>query len=267
MWPFNLGEQMPPRRWADMSFEFKGMFFYHGAIMVLFALPLFVAPLGRQLPDHATYIFVASAIALSVAIVSAVRRARLGWHWRGAGIREGLSASILVLLMAFFASSVTGKFPPPNQLMPWYLGIAGFALFFVLQTLRIVHFAEADFRSECGDAALAPRPEPPREAKWKRVVRTVFSVFFLAVWLEGVGFFYFHSRALENSLSEPAGTQTWSIEEKGRHHYVSKEVYDRDELLKAVFFIGVPSAIAMAALLQYVLGIKMGWPTREEKDA
>ena len=265
MWPFDSRAQTMPRRWADMSLEFKGMFLYHVAMMALFALPVFAAPLLGGLPDHMTYVFIAAGIALSIAIGSAFRRARLDWHWRGAGVREIAAVIFTTLLMGFFASSITGKFPPPVGLMPWYLALTGIYLFTVLQILHVVHFAEADFRAECGEAPSAPQPATPREAGWKRVTRAVFGVFFLAVWLEGVGFFYVHSRALEHSSPEPVGAQTWSIEEHGRHNYVTKEEYDRDAALKALMFIGIPAALATGALLQFVLGINFGW-RRADKE-
>ncbi|MBI1214095.1 MAG: hypothetical protein GC190_21745 [Alphaproteobacteria bacterium] len=265
MWPFDSRPQKMPQRWADTSLEFKGLFVYHIAMMVLFIAPLVVAPLFGRLPDRAIYLLVAGAVASAVALVSAFRRVRLGWHWRGAGAKDVLGAVITVALIGFFALSINTKFPPPVALMPWDLGLAGIALFAVLQILHVVHFAEADFRAECGEAASEPRREPPLEARWKRVVRTVFSIFFLAVWLEGVGFFYVHTRMIEHSAPEPRGAQTWSIEEHGRHHYVTREEYDRDELLKALMFVGIPAAMGMVLFMQFVLGIDMGWPTRAKE--
>jgi hypothetical protein len=86
------------------------------------------------------------------------------------------------------------------------------------------------------------------------------------VWLEGVSFFYFNTRAIEHGASEPLGAQTWLIEDHGRRHYVTKEEYDRIALLKSLFFIGIPTALAGTAFLQFVLGINMGWRTRDEKE-
>jgi len=261
MWPFNLGQQMPPRRWVDMSVEFKGFFLYHLSMGALFALPI----TGRvlRLPE---YLFVAAAVGLAVAMVSAVHRARLKWHWRGAGAKQWASVAIWTALLTFFLLSVSAKFPPPPGLMPWYLAGLGIYVFAALQMLRIVHFAEADFRADCGEAGTLPLPEVEREVPWKRVVRTLFSIFFLCVWLEGVSFFYFYTRAIDHSVREPAGEQTWAIVDHGHSYYVTKTEYDRVELLKGLMFIGIPSALAMTFFLQYVLGISMGWRFRGEKD-
>src|SRR5690349_17785542 len=118
--------------WSDMSFEYKGLFFYHICMMALFIMPV----TGRHL-DYAEYVFIAAAIGLAIAIASAIRRSRHAWHWRGAGIKEVLVLIVTTALMAFFFSSATSKFPPPVTLMPWYLAGFGIYVFAALNILNV----------------------------------------------------------------------------------------------------------------------------------
>lgn len=246
-----------PRTWSDMSFEFKGMFLYHIAMMVMFLA-------GQGLP-FVEQIFIASSIALAVAIASFIRRVRRKWRWRGLTAMRVAAAVLMSALMGFFLFAVVGgalqaqgiSLMRPFPLAPWALAAMGIAIFSILNILRITHLSEKAFQEECGGDALEPQPASPPEPRWKVVTKYAFMVAFLAVWLEGVTFFYVFDRTMRASSPTPTVERSIAFKNKGVTVYITPSEKQLIDQLQGFMFIGIPASIAVAFFLQYVLKIRL----------
>ncbi|MEQ1867771.1 MAG: hypothetical protein ABL996_24385 [Micropepsaceae bacterium] len=240
-----------------MSFEFKGMFFYHISMMVMMLL-------GRGLALK-EQMFIAAAIMLAIAAASSVRRLRHKWHWRGLTIARGGGAVLMIALFSYFLFAGAGgalqtqgfSLDRPFFIGPWALAGIGIAVFSVLNILRITHISEKAFQEECGDQALQPKPVPPSEPRWKVVTRYVFAAAFLAVWLEGVTFFYVYDRTLRSSSPVPTAEHSVALNNKVTTVYVTPAEMRLIGQLQEFAFIGIPASIATAFFLQYVLKIRL----------
>jgi len=92
--------------------------------------------------------------------------------------------------------------------------LAGFGIgvFGILQSLKVVHGAEAEFVSNCmivdqygGESAPIGEStsfEESREASWKRAAKAMYAVIFLMVWIGGVASFYFFGMSFKNGSPE-----------------------------------------------------------------
>jgi hypothetical protein len=247
-----------PRTWSDMSFDFKGMFLYHIAMMAMMLL-------GRGLA-FIEQIFIAGAIMLVIAVASFVRRLRHRWHWRGLTVARGGGAVLMVALMGFFLFASAGgalqaqgfSFERPFYLGPWALAALGIAVFSILNVLRITHLSEKVYQEECGDQAQAQtEPAPPPEPRWKVITKYVFIAAFLAVWLEAVTFFYVFDRTIRSSSPTPTVERTVALKNKGVTVYVTPVEKHLVDQLQGFMFVGIPAMIATAFFLQYVLKIRI----------
>ena len=88
------------------------------------------------------------------------------------------------------------------------------------------------------------------------VTRYVFTAAFLAVWLEGVTFFYVYDRTLRSSSPVPTAEHSVALNNKGVTVYVTPAEMRLIDQLRDFMFIGIPSMIATAFFLQYVLKIR-----------
>ena len=245
-----------PRTWSDMSFDFKGMFVYHITMMAMMLL-------GRGLA-FIEQIFIAAAIILAIAVASFIRRLRHKWHWRGLTAMRAGGAALTIALMGFFLFATAGgafqaqdfSFERPFFLGPWALALLGIAVFSVLNVLRITHLAEKTFQEECGDQAREPEPAPPPEPRWKVITKYVFTAAFLAVWLEAVTFFYMFDRTIRSSSPTPTVERTAAFKNKGVTVYVTPAEKQLVDQLRDFMFVGIPTMIATAFFLQYVLKIQ-----------
>jgi hypothetical protein len=240
-----------------MSFEYKGMFVYHLAMMVMF-----VAGGGLTLIEQ---ILIASAIALVVAIASFIRRLRRKWHWQGLTAMRVAGAVLMTALMGFFVFAGVGgalqaqgiSLMRPLPMGPWALAAFGIAMFSILNILRITHLSEKAFEEECGDEALEPQPAPPPEPRWKVITKYVFVAAFLAVWLEGVAFFYVFDRTMRASSPTPTLERSVAFRNKGVTVFITPEEERLLDQLKGIMFVGIPAALAASFFLHYVLKIRL----------
>ena len=246
-----------PRSLAGASFEFKGMFFYHICMMIMM-----VVGTGLTFIEQ---IFIAAAIALSVATASFIRRLRRKWRWRGVSVLRATGAIGTAALMGYFLFATSSgallasdfAIDRPFGIGPWILAGLGIAVFAVLDALNVVHGTERAFRMDCGEeAAEQPEPEVAPEPRWKRVISYAFAVAFLAVWLEGVTFFYVHDRTLRASSPTPTFERSAALENKGRTVYVTTAEKRLVDQLETFMVIGIPAAIATGFFLQFVLKIR-----------
>jgi len=249
---FGIDESKYPRNWKEMSFDFKLFFVYHGCMMLLLAtsalLPVFFQ------------IACVSVLLLTFLALSVKRRIRMQWHWPGTGVRNVLGAIFSVALGVFFLGSVTPRVSPLDpRLFPWFAAGGGIVLFWILYQLKLVFFSEKDFLSHCGER-IATEPKPataPTEPTWKRFLRSAFYVYFFAVWTAGVTFFWKYNIAFRDGSPEPTPTQTETLVDHGNTVYITAEEKRVVSILEKSMFVGIPSALLLATLLQFVVGVKL----------
>jgi hypothetical protein len=220
-----------PRTWGEMSYDFKLMFVYHGSMMLLFAT-------GQNL-SLATEVIIAAVVLSASAVLAVKHRRRTPWVWLGISWSRLLGAVATVLLGGLFLSAAVPLFPPTNPgALPWYLAGLGIILFSTLHTLRLVAFAEADYFT-------SPAPRRSAELAWRRLVRLMFGIFFLVVWLDGVASFYYFGVAVRDGSPIPTAAQTEPLSNHGKVVYVAPS---QKRLITALqtrygfrYPIGVPS--------------------------
>jgi len=238
-----------PRTWAEMTFEFKGLMVYHVTMMVMMLA-------GRALTFE-MQAAVAGGIALIVALWSLIRRVRAGWRWRKPGPLRVAGAVLYTALIGFFIGAGT-NFSPERfaALGPWAFAGLGIGVFFVLSTLRLVRMAEQDFIADCRDEEVADDAPPP-EPRWKTVVRVVFYAAFLAVWLQGVTAIYLFSSTFEAGAPQATAERSAPLVNHGVTRYVTAAEKELVDQMLAAMMIGIPSAIAAAFFIQFVLRIRL----------
>lgn len=243
-------EPTVPKTWSEMSFELKGMMLYHVSMI---ALMLF----GRSLAfiDQA---FIAGGLALSISIMSAIRRLRHRWHWRGVSGWRVLGVVLMLALIVYFLLTVSlFSLSRLTELGGWTFAAVGLATFMVLHGLRIVHFAEATFQSECGDEGLEAPPPPPRLPFWQAAVKWTFFGLFIAVWLWMVTAMYFSRVAFQEGLPAPAGEKVVAVTDKGVTRYVTIYEKQRGDDMLALVPIAFLTVMAFGAFVQFVLKVRV----------
>jgi hypothetical protein len=203
--------------------------------------------------------FIAGAIALSLAILSAVRRLRFGWRWRGASVGRWLMAALSTVLIAYFIGAATQfRFANFQALAPWAFAGIGIGLFSILNILQLVHRTETGFRADCADGAMIDaKSDEPSEPGWKRFLGAVFYVLFLVVWLEGVTAMYVTQSVYSAGTADPNEEMSVAMTEKGRTVYVTAADKHLSDVLMTGMMFGFPSMIAIGAFLQFVLKIRL----------
>jgi hypothetical protein len=250
---FDPPKRRNPKQWKDMSFEFKLMFVYHGCMMVLFMT-------GGNFSVRQELLF-AAALLFVLGSISMHHRRSNGWHWQGASAKNRLAALGGLVLTGVFLYAASPLFPPSNpRFLPWYLAGFGIGLFNFLQSLRLVHSSEAAFLADCGDSgsqAEEPAQAEPPGRQWQKLVRTVFSFFFFAVWLGFLCFFYYSGKTFRDGSAVPTPTQTEPMTEHGKTVYVTRDQKALCDKLQLFAFVGIPSVLASGFLLHFVFGVKI----------
>jgi uncharacterized protein YbjT (DUF2867 family) len=139
---------------------------------------------------------------------------------------------------------------------PWALACVGIGVFYVLSTLRLVRMAEQDFIADCRDEEVADDAPPP-DPRWKAVVRVVFYAAFLAVWLQGVTAIYLFSSTFEAGSPQATADRSAPLVNHGVTRYVTAAEKELVDQMLAAMMIGIPSAIAAAFFIQFVLRIRL----------
>ena len=248
-----------PKNWKDMSLDMRLMFGYHiSMMMMIFA--------GGSLLVRQE-LTIALSIAAVMVMTSRYHRHKKHWRWPGIKPPDVLYAFGGVILISLFLYSATPLFPPNNgHFVPWYLAGLGIGIFGILQSLKVVYPAEAEFISNCMiidqyGRELEPKREPsstePREDSWKRVTKTVYSVVFVLVWVCGVASFYLLGTAFKSGSPEPTATQTEPLENHGKTVYVTPTEKERVHLVQLFSWVGFPVVILGGAGLHFVAGVKL----------
>lgn len=248
-----------PKNWKEMSLDMRLMFGYHISMMVMMAA-------GGFLTVRQELTVAASIVALTGFISHHYRLAK---HWRWPGVKplDVLYATGGVIFISLFLYSATPLFPPNNShVVPWYLAGLGIGLFGILQSLKVVYSAEAEFISHCMTIDQYGRElEPVHEASptesneptWKRAAKGTYTAVFIVAWVCGVASFYFFGTAFKNGSSEPTATQTEPLEDHGKTAYVTQAEKQRIHALQRVSWVGVPTVLVGGVVLHFLVGVKL----------
>jgi hypothetical protein len=248
-----------PKNWKEMSVDMRLMFGYHISMMVMM-----MAAGSFTVRQELTIAATITALAI---VVSRYHRAKKHWRWPGVKPLHLIYAVGSMALTLLFLYSLTPLFPPNNgHIVPWYLAGLGIGLFNILQLLKVVYPSEAEFVSNCMiidqyGRELEPiretSPAEPNAANWKRIMKILYSVVFLIVWVCGVASFYFFGTAFKNGSPEPTTTQTEPLENHGKRVYVTPTEKHRIHVLRLVSWVGFPVLLLSGATLHFLMGVKL----------
>ncbi len=266
-----MPNQRRPKTWREMSVDFRLMFVYHGGMMVLFMT-------GRSLSVRAE-IAIALALAAVLTVISVRHRKITHWRWPGVSPRDILFSVLTVAGIVFFLFSTTTLFPPSDsRFLPWYLAGLGIGVFGVLSNLKIVYQSEAEFLAHCRTIdqygrEIEPAPEAQEakdvEIRWKRVVRGVYTVTFMLLWVGGVAFFYFFGTSFRNGSPVPTASQSEPLTDHGKTVFTTRAEKQRIDRLQAVSWGGIPLVLLSGVILHFIVGVKLfpNTPTLSEYRA
>jgi hypothetical protein len=247
-----------PRKWSEMSTDFKLMMGFHLCMMVLFVV-------GGAVGVFAELVIAGSLLGVAI-VISVWRKLAAHWRWPGAGLKEIAGAILTALLMGVFAFAATPLASPNSPVMlPWLLAIAGIGIFSTASALRLVTLSEQEFLAQCGEPTAAIEGEPP-EAKWRSIVRTAYTVAFMAVWLAGVASFYFFGVGMRDGTPAPTATNTEPLTNHGHTVYVSLADKQLIDALQISMFVGIPAIMLVGAILHFGLKVPLfGLPTSQRE--
>lgn len=203
---------------------------------------------------------IACAAAVVGIFLSIKNRVKHGWRWPGTGIRDVLWAFAVALLLAFFVgAALPGHSPLEPRLFPWCAIGVSWLLFAVLNGLHIVCQSEEEFRLQCGPATKAtpvlPAPRPPRT--WQSIVTNAFQVYFLLIWIAGVGFFWRFNAVFHHGSPVATAAQTEQLSNHGQIVYISLQDWQQVHLLERVMMLGIPSVFVIGGFLHFVARVKV----------
>lgn len=209
-----------PKSWTEMSFDMRLFFGFH-ACMVVLMLARFA--LSASIAFEIGVVCCAALIAL---LLSILNRKRHGWHWPGATWKHVLTAlGVAALVLYFLGAALPGTTVLNPNFFPWLAAGGGFLVFGVLSALNIVQQSEVELQRHCGEGkqveALPPTPPGPQLPTWKRAVASAFGIYFLAVWIIGVGFFWKFNSAFSHGSLQPTATQTETYQPRSQRLYHS----------------------------------------------
>ncbi len=126
--------------------------------------------------------------------------------------------------------------------------------------LRITTTSEADFVSPgvpVGEPPSANDTIAPPRRDWRFWLRTGVSVFFVAAWVDAMAFHYFSGATYRNGSPSPTASKTEPLDNHGRVVYVTPSEKALVDRLKAGMTIGIPAALLLIVLVQYVFKIDL----------
>jgi hypothetical protein len=89
------------------------------------------------------------------------------------------------------------------------------------------------------------------------VTRGIYTVVFLLVWIASVGSFFLFGTAFRPGSPAPTAIQTEPLVDHEKTVYVTRGEKRRIDYLQLVSWIGIPSILVSAALLHFVVGVKL----------
>jgi len=264
------GGRMYPQSWREMSLDMKLCLASVGCMVGVWIA-------GDLLPIRIQLLIALMVAALAVSL-SVRRRRQMDWRWPGTNVKGVLRAvgTAAAFALMFFACRPSFPFFERGCL-GWYLAGVMIALFSILDSLHVVQPSEADFLKFCGPPKLSsgegPQAAPSDdEPLWQRAARAIFGVLFVAVWIEFMASFYFFGVYFRNGAPKPTPTQTEQLINHGSAVYVTpvqKHLLDR---LDTWSFTCIPAIMVAAAILHFIVGVKLFdntptlWEIRNRKN-
>lgn len=239
-----------------MSFDMKLMFAYHLAMIAMMA--------GGRALTVPIELALAGGWAAVLAMASVVHKRREGWRWPGVKALDILMAVGTLAAIALFLFSASPNFPPTSVTsLPWYLAGGGIGLFGILNALKVVRRTRTEFEADVA-AAKAPASSAPAatlvdepKVDWRTWVVRIYSVAFVAVWLEALAFFYMYGRGVRDGAPAPTSTATWPLTDHGRTVYLTMQDGQLIGTLQQIMMFGIPGAILLGFLIHFGLGIQL----------
>jgi hypothetical protein len=105
----------------------------------------------------------------------------------------------------------------------------------------------------------APEHPHPKnsDASWKNLVRGVYSVVFVLVWIAGVASFFFFGSSFRKGSPVPTETQTEPPTDHGKTVYVTRSEKERIDSFQLVVWVGIPLVLVSAVVLHFLVGVKL----------
>jgi len=251
--------QRYPKKWKEMSLDYKLMFVYHGSMMVLF--------MAGQTLSVRQEILLTSALVVTLVLISLRHRRLTNWRWPPVLPSNVFWALFGAVAVAFFLYSASPLFPPSDhRFLPWYLAGLGIGILGILTSLRVVDISEADYLLRCRTIdqygrEIEPASELPRrkeiEPPWKKMIRGIYTVSFLLLWAVSVASFLFFGTAFRHGSPTPTATDTDPLTDHGKTVYVNHEEKRRIKYLQIISGVGFPVLLVSAAALHFVWGVKL----------
>jgi hypothetical protein len=236
-------------RWRSLtggSLDALLMGFYHICMLGLLGL---AGALNEPMQLVLTGVLVLGIVQLSL-----WQRRAMGWLWPGP--TEDLVRSLLVLggvsLLIFVGFAFIVPIRNPAYL-PWDLAGGGLVVFNVLRLSGVVVRTREEFRRSCRvEAASAPLSG---RAGWKRLARFCYEVFFVAVWLATIAYFFLWGLAARGVAGLPGSVEKLPAMSKPLLDALLQPSFLN--LLGTTVTIAFPSAIVAGCLLHFVLGVPL----------
>jgi hypothetical protein len=242
-----------PERWSDYSLDYKLFFVLAFGLLLLFGV-------GGMLPVTTGFsaVWVATAIAAPLIIISVVHRARRQWRWRGVKRKDLVGALFGVAVVLAFLYAATPMFPPVGVFLPWYLLGGAIGVWNLLTALKITHYARADFDRDCEPWSVSVDEDgykSTRHLGWRDVVAIVYSVLFFSVWLAFLARFYLTGVHLRDGARIPDATHVYAVEDDPAVAYISAEEGRLFEALGWYAFAGIPAIMLLGVVLQFIFKV------------
>jgi hypothetical protein len=156
----------------NMSLDFKLMFVYHIAMMILFGLKPISNPLHQ--------VYLAITLMLALILVSFFNKLKSNWSWPGLSISSipaitfNLAFTYIFLAFASYAMTTGGSFPDVSLsnlesllieswsvilqaasnpvFTPWYLAGIGIAFMNSMVSLKLATLKKTEFEAQCSNS-------------------------------------------------------------------------------------------------------------------
>jgi hypothetical protein len=248
--------ERPPKSWNEMSLDMRLFFSFHICMMGLMLAHL---ALGAGFDFELAVVCCAAVAIITLSIRNRIQR---NWHWSGTNWKSVVGALVALVFGVYFLGAVLPGTTISNpRLFPWLCAGGGIITFAILNSLNVVQQTDERFEAYCGEKKIVePAPTPPTGPAvpaWKKVLVTAFQLYFLAVWIGSVGFFWKHNSAMSRGSAQPTATQTERLTDHGHTVYITLQDRKQVDMFQLALVIGIPSVFVIGGILHFGFGAKV----------